>query len=164
MPHPCKSTFWGNGAELLFDWCDFLDSVSSESPLPTAAQTMSEPTWAALVSVLQQLEFATQCAPSNISPWWGGGSWDPRTEADLRDLCDSFVALLVADRWDTEQSNPHSTPAMAGWICTPHPPNPDPGPIAILTGVSIPAGGMLPPGTSVTPGSLIGRIKSALGS
>ena len=90
-------------------------------------------------------------SPSRAA-WTGGGGFPDADEADFRAITHSLLGLLVADQWDGSPSHhAHSVPA---WIHTGLQ-NPDPASMAALVG----AGGPLP-----TAGSLLGRVRCALGS
>jgi hypothetical protein len=152
MAHPCKQMFWGDEANNLIEWCTFLDGVG-----PGSGRTLTEPTWRALTLVKSEIERATLCQPSNLPPWLGGGTFGEATETHLREIAELFVSLLAADEWDGVAPNPHAAPGAPGWIRTGMG-NPDAPSLTVLVG------GVFPPWTPATPGSLIGRIRSVLGS
>jgi hypothetical protein len=151
MAHPCKVNFWGDGAT------SFLNQLSwFESGATQPVRTMSWHTWATICVLQFEIERATGTSRSSPAAWIGGGDFDDSEEADFRATAQALLALLVADQWDARGPNPH-THSIPAWIKSPPMSgNPEPASLTALIGG--------PPGPLPTPGSLLGRVRSALGS
>jgi len=152
MPHPCKSGFWGDGADLLIWWLDYLDSI-----LPQQSVSHLTPlTWDSVRSLQAAIEVATDTPPSmNPIVNQPDANLDPGVEAEFQQVVQVLIALLIADRNDNTPPNAH-VPLGPGWMKTGLG-NPDPVAMKKLVG-----DGVTPRG--LDPKSVLGRVRNSLGS
>jgi hypothetical protein len=149
MPHPCKANFWGGTAPLYIEWIDWLETFG-----PQPVRTLTQETWMSVCVLQHELERATGIPSITPPVWIGGGGFEEADDSTFRVLTHTLLGLLVADERDTVGPNPH-TPSVPGWMATGGGGNPDPDAMDALIG------GM---GPSPKPDSLLGRVRSALGS
>jgi hypothetical protein len=168
MPHTCKSDFWGDGADLLTLWLDYLDAQLDPlgPPGTGSVRFLTLETYASLCALHAAIEVASGYSGNPPKPHIGGAGFDPGVEAEFRQVVQVLTALLVADQYDNTKQNPHDlvVPLGQGWMWTPaNSNNPEAGAIERLVG---PAGA--PPTqlnlTLDRKKSVLGRIKNSLGS
>ena len=159
MTHPCKSGFWGDTAEVMLLWLDYLELALPDPGYPNGkVRYLTLPTWLSVCVLRGAIEDATGTPLPPSPPWLGGAVLDPEVEAEFRQITQVLTAALVADQYDEARQDKHD-PLEGGWMFTPQGVgNPELGAKDKLVGVNA-----APPGPPDWD-SLLGRIRGSLGS